>query len=75
MIHDKTASTLSLARNILGGIDRSHLETSIQTASLVLLLETLIDLGTPSINVKMADAQERTVMGAMAAVAAASEGR
>jgi hypothetical protein len=68
MIHDRTTSTLALARTILQGVDKSRLETPVRTASLVLLLETLIEVGEPGTHAKMADAAARTVMGQMAAM-------
>ena len=68
MIHDQTASVLALARNVLSGVDRSKIETSVQTATLILLIETLIDIGTPSAHTKMAAQAGRTVLGHMTAV-------
>lgn len=66
MIHDQTASVLSLARNILSGVDPKQIETRVNTASLTLLIETLIALGTPAHAV--ADGAARTVAGQMAAL-------
>jgi hypothetical protein len=68
MIHDQTASVLSLARNVLQGVDPSQIETKVSTASLVLLLETLIAVGTPAHQSRAGDAAARTVMGQMAAL-------
>ena len=73
MIHDQTASILSLARNVLSGVDPGQLETRVNTASLKLLLETLIALGTPAHVVS--DSAPRTVAEHMAALnAGASRG-
>ena len=66
MIHDQTASVLSLARNMLSGIDPRQIETRVNTASLELLLNTLIEIGTPAQPV--ADGAARTVAGHMAAL-------
>jgi hypothetical protein len=68
MVHNHTATVLSLARTVLQGVDPRKDETSVRTASLVLLLQTLIDLGTPTHDDKTADGQSRSVMGTMAAI-------
>jgi hypothetical protein len=66
MIHDHVASVVSLAKSILFGLDRSKIDTSLPTAQLVLLLDTLIDLGSaPS---PVADSANRAVMGIVAAM-------
>ena len=41
-IHDELWSTLALARNMHGGLDPKHATTNVSTASLRLILETLI---------------------------------
>lgn len=74
-IHDRTASVLSLARNILSGLDKSRLETPVQTESLRLLLTTLIELGTPPTVQKVADGANRTVMGLQTMVSEAEKAR
>ena len=66
MIHNQTASVLSLARNVLSGVDPKQIETRVNTASLTLLLETLIALGAP--DAPVADGAARTVAGHMAAL-------
>ena len=68
MIHDHTATVLSLARTTLQGVDPRKDQTIVRTASLVLLLQTLIDLGTPAHHDKAADAQMRSVMGTIAEI-------
>ena len=68
MIHDHTATVLSLARTTLQGVDPRKDQTIVRTASLVLLLQTLIDLGTPAHHDKTADAQMRSVMGTIAEI-------
>ena len=65
MIHNQTASIVALARNVLSGVDLKQPETRVNTASLQLLLETLIYLGSPANPV--ADNAARTVAGHMAA--------
>jgi hypothetical protein len=61
VLHDRTASVLSLARNVLAGLDLTQDQTSIRTASLELLLKTLIELGEPPAHVKVADQAKRSV--------------
>lgn len=43
--HNETASVLSLARTMLQGVDRSKVESTVKTASLELILQTVIALG------------------------------
>jgi hypothetical protein len=57
----KTASTLTLARQMLMDLDRAALETKVSTATLELLLTTLVELGWPADPV--AGIAQRTVMG------------
>ena len=61
VLHDRTASVLSLARNVLAGLDLASDQTSIRTASLELLLKTLVELGEPVSHVKVADQAKRSV--------------
>lgn len=74
-IHDRTASVVALARNVLGGVDKSRLETPVQTETLRLLLETLIDLGTPASVQKIADGASRSVMGLQVSLSEAEKAR
>ena len=60
------ASISALAKTILGGIDRSKLETPVNTEALKLLLEKLIELAEPAHHQKLADSAQRSVMGAIA---------
>jgi hypothetical protein len=64
LIHDQVASTITLAKVILFGIDRLKFQTTVNTGQLVLLLDTLIDLG--SLPSPVADSAKRSVMGAIA---------
>ena len=66
MIHDQVASTLSLARVVLGCIDPKTTYTSVQNESLKLLLNTLIELGAPAIHQKIAGEGMKTVEGMIA---------
>ena len=55
-VHDEVASVVSLARTVLSGVDRRRLTTEVQTESLILLLNTLVALATPSVHQKVDDA-------------------
>ena len=66
MIHNQVASVLALARTVREGIDDRQIMTSVNSASLRLLLDTLIDLGQPSLHDKFQDQQQRTVAGMLA---------
>jgi hypothetical protein len=57
----KTASTLTLARQMLMDLDRAPMETKVLTATLELLLTTLVELGWPVDPAGVA--AQRTVMG------------
>lgn len=72
---DRTATTVNLAKSILFGLDRKSLETPVQTQTLILLLDTLIDLGTPSVGQKVGDGAMRTVMAHTVAVNEAVKAR
>lgn len=73
MIHDRTASVVSLARTVLAGLDQSRLETPVQTSILKLLLETLVDLGAPAHHHRMAENNAKTVMGHTMSISKAQE--
>jgi hypothetical protein len=57
----KTASTLTLAKQMLMDLDRTRLETPVLTATLELLLSTLVEMGWPGSPV--AESAQKTVMG------------
>ena len=63
MVHDHLASTANMARGLLMGLDRSALNTTLPTATLQLLLETVINLSAPSGQVRIADGAKKTVLG------------
>ena len=64
-IHDKTASVLALARVALADIDRRQENTTINTARLTLLLETLIEIGSPNQNARVTEASNNEVRSLM----------
>jgi hypothetical protein len=66
VIHDRVTSTLSLARVVLGAIDPKATHTSVQNETLKLLLNTLIELGTPAQHMKIAAEAKKTVEGMIA---------
>ena len=72
-VHDQLASTVSLARVILGGIDRTQEHTSVRTATLVLILETLIENNTPLQNARVMESTGREIGSLMAPFASVKE--
>ncbi len=74
MLHDQTATKVSLARTMLAGLDPSREMSTVRTASLILLLEQLIELGQPGHHARVAEGASRTVMGVMVALNGAADG-
>ena len=72
-VHDQLASTVSLARVILGGVDRTQEHTSVRTATLVLILETLIENNTPLQNARVMESTRREIGSLMASFASVKE--
>ena len=73
-VHDTLASTANLARSILGGLDRSKINAEVSTATLVLLLETLIGISEPRAPEREENLQ-RTVRSLVAQVTTAEKER
>lgn len=73
-VHDTLASTANLARAILGGLDRAKISAEVQTATLVLLLETLIGIAEPRAP-ERAENLQRTVRSLVAQVTTAEKER
>jgi hypothetical protein len=65
-IHDVMASTVNLARMIRDGLDPAQEMTPIRTATLKLLLDTLIDAGAPRHHNVVDDSARRSVAGMIA---------
>lgn len=65
-MHDQLASTMALARSMLMGINPEHENTLVRTASLKLLLDTLVELGTSAPTRSMNSDARRTVAGHLA---------
>ena len=74
-VHDEVASVVSLARTVLSGVDRRRFTTEVQTESLILLLNTLVALATPSVHQKVDDAAGRTIKQLVASVETAIHDR
>ena len=72
-IHDQTASTLALARVVLSGLDRTQENSLVRTASLALLLDTLIELGSTNPNGRVSESTGKEVSSLMANFAAVRE--
>ena len=73
-IHNVHASTGNLARGWLQSLDLKSAETRIPTATLELLLKTVIELTYQGM-VDMSDTMQRTVAGQIAQVSAAERER
>jgi hypothetical protein len=72
-VHDQTASTIALARVVLGGLDRTQENSLVRTASLALLLDTLIELGSTNLNGRVSESTGKEVSSLMANFAAVRE--
>lgn len=66
-IHNEDASLVSLARTVLSGVDRRRLETAVQTGTLVLLIEKLIEVLEPKQAVATQETSKRSVRELIAA--------
>ena len=66
-VHDQTASVVSLARALRGGLDERKETTQIGTKTLALVLDTLISVAQPSENNRMTEVAGRTLHGMMTA--------
>jgi hypothetical protein len=73
--HNTTASTANLARSILTSLDHRRVITEVNTATLALLLGTLIDLAEPRAAAEVAEAAQRTVRSLVAQVTTAERDR
>lgn len=65
-VHDRTASAANLAKAMLMDLDRSKDETKVRTATLELLLKTIVELSTPVRFDKIHEEAKRTVAGMIA---------
>lgn len=76
-IINHTASAVSLAKSWRMSVDQSQVNTTIPTATLLLLLNVLIDVGEDvgGAGVKTADVQAKTVIGRTAALQSAIKDR
>ncbi len=63
MIHNEQASTLAMCRSLRQDLDPSQPSRTVPMATLILILDTLIELGTPAQVDRLNDAAGRTVMG------------
>ena len=73
--HNAMASTANLARSILVSLDQRRLTTEVNTATLALLLGTLLDLAEPRAAAEAAEAAQRTVRSLVAQVTTAERDR
>jgi hypothetical protein len=71
LLHDEIASIVALARNVRDGL--SGEKSTINTATLKLLLDTLIDLGASPFGRRVAEDAQRAVAGQMVSLQKAKE--
>lgn len=71
-LHDQVSSVVALARNVRDGLGPGE-ETSVRTATLKLLLDTLIDLGASPFGQRVAEDAQRAVAGQMVSLQKAKE--
>lgn len=60
-VHNESASVANLARTVLSCVDPTQETTRVQTASLVLLLKTLIEMADPRPSLDVGQVAERSV--------------
>lgn len=60
-VHDRTASTAQLAKAMLMDLDRSRETTPVRTATLELLLKTIVEMATPASFGRASEEARRTV--------------
>ena len=73
MPQDHTASTIAQARVIRDGLDPARIETPVRTATLALLLDTLIDLGSQPGTEKIREAQRAAIVASTMTIARTQE--
>jgi hypothetical protein len=73
MIHNRTATVVALARQIRAGLDEKQVETKIVTPTLALLLDSLIELGSPQQNDRVTENRQREVRSLIATFEAMTE--
>jgi hypothetical protein len=69
-VHDQLASTVSLARVLLSGLDRSQEYTQVRVATFALILETLIENGSTNQNARVQESSGKEIGSLMASFAA-----
>jgi len=74
-LHNEAASLANLARTVLSSVDRRRLETPVQTETLVLLLNRLIDLLEPRQAGELAQVADKSVRQLVASVETAIRNR
>lgn len=72
-IHDHVASNIALARVVLSGLDRRQENTTVRTATLALLLDTLIELGSTNQGGRVSESTGQEIGSLMATFAAVRE--
>jgi hypothetical protein len=68
-VHDQLASTVSLARVLLSGLNRTQEYTQVRTATLALILDTLIENGSSNQNARVQESSGKEIGTLMASFA------
>jgi hypothetical protein len=74
-VHNENASVANLARTVLSCVDPARETTSVRTASLVLLLRTLIEMADPRPSQELAQVADKSVRQFIAQVNTAERDR
>ena len=72
-VHDHVASNIALARVVLSGLDYAQENSLVRTATLKLLLDTLIELGSTNPNGRVSESTGKEVSSLMATFATVRE--
>ena len=68
-VHDHVASTVALARVLLSGLNRTQEYTQVRTATLALILDTLIETGSSNQNMRVMESSGKEIGTLMASFA------
>ncbi len=74
-LHNTAWSTANLARNLLDGLDRNKADTTLPTATVELLLNTILDLTVGAQQQVLSDVSSRTIDGKLSQFAEAMRAR
>lgn len=72
-VHDHVASTVALARVLLSGLNRTQEYTQVRTATLALILDTLIETGSSNQNMRVMESSGKEIGTLMASFASVKD--